>query len=500
MVIVNCLRVGNKNISNKKVIAIPFNKMQTKLKRYSFDSKMNLISKCSSRLMTNSDKITLKKDIKTFPWELEILASISLMADEWKYDQFNENSLKKYIQIISDHQVHFLTDSDSISLINGFGISMGMMQLHATENYLFKLYRYLYIFEFKNHSLDMKDHFLRKFEINYRNIINNARFIVLLIEWSQRNNQSLNMDKVFGYINPAVIDILSISRGEFQEKQKFFINNPNDFYAGMKVLFQFPFITFNEKLYLPNPHLLMRAITDSMLYRLTENNNAIRELIGNTVLESYLFHLFDTFSNYDEIYSELKYGHSTHHSKDLMIRKDDKCILFDSKSTVPPANLRKLEKSSYESHKKILVEHVVKMYKHIKEEFNIKYNPFDISIDIDNVFGIVVLLENSYFSRRELYKLAASQLNILLESEEYLFLISKIKLLSFYDIEAILFYENDIFEIISGIEKKEYYSLTFLNNLPNKISGKVIRKLKRDIDEAIINEHSNIKDLDYFTY
>lgn len=58
---------------------------------------------------------------------------------------------------------------------------------------------------------------------------------------------------------------------------------------------------------LPLPHCVTRAITDSLLYRLTDSNSKLRTLFEKNVLEDYLFDIINKSTLFDEVLKEQSY-------------------------------------------------------------------------------------------------------------------------------------------------------------------------------------------------
>lgn len=201
-----------------------------------------------------------------------------------------------------------------------------------------------------------------------------------------------------------------------------------------------------NSVYCPLPHLIGRAVTSSLLYRLTEGNDALRQTVGKEVLEHYLIRILMEAKVYDEIYPEKEYiaaKHTLEKTLDAMVRVGSDYLFFDCKMAVPSIGVRTYNENSYINEIGRLAENVEQIYKHLRIKFpKYKgYNPFigSPSIDIDNLWGIVVVLEDSFIRRNIVYDKVAEQLGVSKDSADYMWLVNHIKVASMYDIERFSF-------------------------------------------------------------
>ena len=87
---------------------------------------------------------------------------------------------------------------------------------------------------------------------------------------------------------------------------------------------------------MPLPHLLMRSVTSAMLYRITQNDNHLAELIGKEVLEPYLYRIILRSGLFDEVYPEQEYifHRNKNRSLDVLARKESHYIFLTVKCTL----------------------------------------------------------------------------------------------------------------------------------------------------------------------
>ena len=172
-----------------------------------------------------------------------------------------------------------------------------------------------------------------------------------------------------------------------------------DYIYCLRPSYSFPFVNYKDETYLPLPHLLLRASTTSLMFRLTDGNDALREVVGNEVLESYLFHILSNYSEFENIEKEIIYTKGklqNQRSADVMTSIGDQIICFDSKFFAPKVALRIFSEEAYAAELKRLGKAVKQMYEQIHNKFGVEYKPFDVPVNEDrsNIWGIVVVSEN----------------------------------------------------------------------------------------------------------
>ena len=218
------------------------------------------------------------------------------------------------------------------------------------------------------------------------------------------------------------------------------------------------------------PHLLLRSVTSSLLYRLTEDNNDLRDKIGKEVLEAYLLKIMKGSNVYDEVYGEktfIKEHNTEAKTLDVMVRDADEYIMLDSKASVPSIGLRVYDEESHRKELDKMVEKVVQIYKHLKiflPNYPL-YNPYAGAPTIaeSHLWGISVILEDNYIRRDLIYEKAALILKIDKDSDTYKWLVNHIKIASLYEIERYALNGRSLVEELKKqIKKGEPYNFSFL--------------------------------------
>ena len=280
---------------------------------------------------------------------------------------------------------------------------------------------------------------------------------------------------------------LSIQRSEFCKLIDIYAKDIYDYEFCVRPAYQFPFITEGDITYLPLPHLLYRATTSSLLYRLTENNQNLRSKIGKEVVETYLLQILTDSGAYEEVLPEKKYHVKgvEYSTPDVMVKNDSEYLFFESKSAVPSIGMRIFDSVAVDKYIKRLTEAIEQLYKQIKRFINRDYNFFRENTDASNVkehtWGVVTILEDAYVSRILIYERFSQIADIPLESEEYQWVINHIKVLSLYDVEKYAFIgESIINHIITLSEKKQPYDYSLTEAANKTIINQSLMAFKKE--------------------
>lgn len=484
------------------------------LKRYSFEEKMRICHKYSRDLIdVNGDIDVISLHEKIYPWELETFLLLSIKATpEYQFGDFNGKNINKFIRMINgirNYEHPSLVDRHGdISFADFFIVAAGLIQFDIQESKRYKMYRYNYIFNFINEKIDMKREFLNFYGTSYKDFLDFGSYLTLLY-----GSQLQISNKVVEYLAyekyPKVFEQLSISLEDYKDELDRITLKIEDYITCLRPSYKYPFIKKEESIYFPLPHLLGRAITSSLLYRITEGNAELRDKIGKEVLENYLIKILEEAEVYDEIYGEKEFE-MEHHNRartlDAMVREKDDYLLLDCKAAVPLIGLRLFEKKSHEQEIKRLTEKVEQVYKHLRiflPKYK-QYNPYvgTPEIDKEHLWGVTVVLEDSYIRRSLIYENAARKLNVEMDSAEYEWFTTHIKIASMYDIERFCFVGRSLVEGLKDqIEKGNVGDYAFSNyNLETyKISNENYKKFIKEQKNEYLKITKQLQDNGLFS-
>lgn len=480
------------------MVFLKYERIPLVLKRFSFDAKMEIAQQYSNKIMSIGSLIEANQlRGKWLPWELNTFALFSIFSiNEYNNQHFlNNYGKKRFFEImISIKEFQYgekPKDSSSSNFLRDFLILTGLTQFILQENKYVKYYRYSYFFNYSNEFVNMKSEFFKKFNQNYDEFLELSNIVNLFFPEDNSLQSLLNEDfhnliyKKFS----QVIKSLELDRQEFINLQSKLITEPRHYITSYNYLYTYPFIINQKKRYFPLPHTLTEAVTASLLTRLTAGNNNLRSLFGKHVLESYLTNIIN-FSGYiEECIEEYEYNFERNRQRtvDLMLRKENLALLIECKSIVPSRGLRNLNEDDIERTILRLSESMIQLYKNATMKFNKEYCPFPEhkSFELSNTFGIVIILEDNYIRREEVYKKVAQKLN--LGTSQYNHLCSNFKFISLYELELIIFGNWDLFELLeknkgnskswfdftiipAGINKEGFHTEleTFINELNKK--------------------------------
>ncbi len=433
---------------------LDFNKISSVLKRCSFESKMNTAQIYSRQLMIYSGAQGLSTK-RPLPWEIEAFVLFSVYSKEWKFDKLDNKNFFKIMNSIRDYIPPKLEQhKGNVNFLNWFKITAASTQFYSQQNYMFLFYRYNYYFSFQNNIIDMKTHFISKFDHEHYEFLIMAQSMWLALMSTP--------ETIFAAIMPLIyekyrnhISKIAISRNDYITQMENHSGSFEDFLYSFRPSYSYPFIEYKNSYYLPTPHLLFQAVSSSMMYRLTENDEELRRIIGKEVFESYLLKIINDSNEFDQVIPEQDYEINKEQKKtvDVMAIQGGTIVLFDRKSYVPKSKLRLISEDALESDISRIAKAIVQVYKHTrgkigKEYYYFEKNKDSINFD-DDIFGIVVIEEDGYLPEEETFNFAVDKLKI--NESEAQWLKGHIVVLSLYDLERILFTNQSI---ISYLRKK----------------------------------------------
>ena len=434
-----------------------------KLSHISFCEKMLYCFSSATRLM-ELDHLEILSNMNNtpLPWEIEAFAEMSILSKE--KDDTISNQIKTQvafndsINLIRNYLHPYLERlKGTTDFANAFMMVTSLLQFKPQENIINRLYRYSYLWSYKDEVIDMQSVFSEKYSgLQYNCFIELAQLVYFFLSNEFAKVNPTTRGTIYTYIirtHREAVKCLSITRDEYivrqLEKNK---NDLRNLVYGFNYLFPYPFVENNNNLYLPIPYLIIDAVTDSLLTRATNDDNHLREIVGKNVVQSYLEKILKESGVYDEVLPETTYHIRKNQidTPDVMIKQGNCFCFFDSKLSTPKLSLRQFEE---EDQRKTIAQYsknIIQLYSRIKEFLDKKYYPFSEKKDIKkgNAFGIVVVFENSFVSKREIYRGVFATLGITPESSEAKFIMSNIKLTDLTDIEQFAFSSFNIFNVL----------------------------------------------------
>ena len=469
------------------------------LEQYTLESKMLACQKFSSRIMSSSRVDMLKAYRENImPWELEAFSAYSIVYD--KDEATEELDVKTFFKVITLIR-NYWHDGLTVAEENGeyaevFMMISALQQFPVQGVYLQKLFRYHYFFTFQNGNINMRKVFLDKIGVNYEQLEEFA--FLLFLSYSkevQDEVTSLQIQKIIAKIFSckSVVQLLSIEKGEYKKKLNLLYDgNVINQYYGLKIQYQYPIISEKDFLYVPSPYLVINAVTESMLNRVTFKDDRLRRAIGKEVIENYLYDIVSQLNTVTWISHELSYqeGKNRILTSDVIAAEDDKVIFYDSKAFTPSLKLRKFDSNEIDKDIRIYAEDVIQIYNQIKNHLRGLFE-LDKKNKKNNIFGIVVVLEDAVVSRKKVYDKSFS----ILQEKENLsekdknYISSHIKVLPLRSVESMILQNTSLLpELLAQADKPErWYDYTYsASTIENGIIP-VYAQYERDIKSKVRN-------------
>lgn len=467
------------------------------LKNYTLESKLLTCQKYSSRIMSISEVDMSKAYSENImPWEIEAFAAYSIVYDAGEAkNELDGKTFSDCITLIRNYWHEGLSEAEK----NGrypetFMMISALQQFPVQGVFLQKLYRYHYFFTFRNKKINMREVLLEKLGITYEQLEEFAFMTFVLYSKEAQDTISgsqlqSTLSKVFS--DKEVMGILSIDVDEYRKELfSLYKDNVVDQYYGLKIQYVYPFVSGEKFTYLPSPYLVINAATESILNRVTYRDDNIRRTIGKEVIEKYVYDIISQLSTVTWITPEFEYycGKNKMLSSDVIAAEDGKVILYDTKAITPSLKLRKFDEGEIEKNIEIYAQDVVQIYKQINNYLQGLYQ-LDKDYCKDDIFGVVVVLEDAVVSRNKVYDKAYDILqedkSLFIEEKNYI--CSHIKVLPLRSIEGMILQNTSLLpEFILQLDKSEkWYDYTYSSPALNNGLIPSYAKYEEDIKRRI---------------
>lgn len=239
-----------------------------------------------------------------------------------------------------------------------------------------------------------------------------------------------------------VCTLLSINIDDYK-KQLEDLNGKSveDQFYGLKTQYIYPLIEKENIIYIPSPYLVINAVTESMLNRVTFGDEQLRREFGKEVIESYLYDIASQVKTVSWISKEIVYnvGHQEIRSPDVLVGEGEKMTFYDTKAFSPSLRLRSLDRTEIENDIARYAKNVIQLYKQIVNYLAGKFE-LDKHYEKKDIFGVVVVLEDAVVSRKKVYDKVFLELERTahLDDEEKRYIHSHIKVLPLREVETFM--------------------------------------------------------------
>lgn len=409
-----------------------------------------------------------------FPWSLETFVMLAMEAEEFGTDDFQKRNEKKAIKMFN---AIWHATSEALNYTCGeFGfVDIFLPLTLLSQNRCQEIdwitkYRFWYMFAHNTDVLPLKDIFEDRMGAPYEDFLLFGESLEIFF-LAQADNPKVSIPaESLQYLLverfPIIARKMLITREKYVELQQIYIQNSADPYKYVYSLcpsMQYPLVLKDNDIYFPLPHLMIQSVTSSLLYRVTENDNKLRRVIGKEILEKYLYDIIEQSDVYQKVFPEQLYikNRTETYSPDVLASQGEEILFLDSKSTVPSVGIRTLDLQAYENNIKIVGENISKLAKQIWE-FS-KYNPFGdgVSYDMKHHWGVVVVLEDSFIPRKHYYNKARECLTLDEDSDKWNWVLNHVKVASLYEVEKLSLSGYSVLDACKECFKEDPYSIAF---------------------------------------
>ena len=470
------------------------------LKRFSFEEKMRMatIESCKSIAFNNNIKKGFNK-IGVFPWVLETFVMLSMEANEYSNGNFKYNNERKFFKmcnaIWNATTIASETQCGKFSTVDLIITGTALTQFHLQESDTIKLFRFWKIFNNNTEPTKLKEVFIEKTGANYDDFLILGCILKELFRLQSEKDYAIKQKTLYYLLENKfknVSEYFLVCRENYVNLQKQLTKNSGDIYKYIYSLcpsYQYVLVENEGKIYFPLPHLINQCITSSLLCRITNGDNKLRDQIGKNILENYLYEIIKNSNIYEEVYQEQVYKSNGSNAKspDVLIKQGEDILFVDSKSTIPNIGIRLFDEKGFEDNIDIVADNIAKLYKQIK--LFEKYNPFkeEASFKKENHWGLVVVLEDAYINRKYYYEKAKQKLK-LGDEKEFEWIKNHLKVVSLYEVERVCLQEGSLIEAIKYGYKTDTYNFTFSDYkiISPGFKNKEFEAFKKDLNAKVI--------------
>ena len=374
------------------------------------------------------------------PWELNQYVALSATYCDGKEDYMPDSVFRKIINSFRESPPKKLPSTIQ-EIKNYLSFEIGTIQIPFQQDGIVLLFRYLFIMTYvdKCSKIDMGAEFEKCFGIRYEAVF---QFCLLTyfaaaenMEWGEFfyafcNNFSLMPNKKF----LKIISLFTKGRTSLAKTQgALFEFSTNGVGNALNLLEKHPFINMGNVLHLPLPYLLNHAATRHLFDRMMTISKGARAKVGKLVMEPYVLNLLTYAGCYRKVLPEFKYKYKGKEktSPDAWLITRDVNIFLEVKLAEAPSELRQTIKRDVQETYRLASKHVFQLFSRIKELCEVKGKT---GVNFNNTFGVVVLHEDSYAVREDIYNRCYNE-HPSLNEEEKNFIRDRIAIVGLYSIE-----------------------------------------------------------------
>ena len=418
-----------------------YDEINKPLSRTSFGSKMALAFSASTETMSINGQAEVEMLRTRFlPDEFEAFVLNSVVTKEYSDREMTKALFIDVMNAIRAYQPPEYYEKLKTDHLKWVLPTIGAVQFEPQQYLPFKLFRHHCLFTFANECVDVNKEFMDMFGSGFDEYAAIAYTFHALLSQKDYKLLSNYWDRI-SLIAPWFIEHLKLTREQYKNELNQFAHSSADYKYCLRPSYSYPFIEYENAVFLPTPHLLIQSITTAMMNRLTFGNDGLREKIGKHAFEGYLRKIICDSCLFDEIIPEYEYvkGKKT---LDILTRKGNIALLIDSKMFSPKVALRTYDERAYQKDAARIVKEMKQAYLHAHDRFDHEYNPF--SSAVEEVYALIVVYQEGYLDLGEIYRQTAQELSINEGTEEFTWLCQHVGFTEIANIERFLLTKTDI--------------------------------------------------------
>lgn len=433
--------------------------MEQTLLNYSWDAKMRVCGRYAGKVLCDGRRWQAA-DLKNrpTPWELNQFAAYAALYRDGTQSEIPDLVFLSMINVIRNRPPsRKMSSLDDIKKYLSFETAMVQFPYQQDAILIFFRYRYLLSFVDASHGIDMPALFKKTFGVDYSDV---AAFSVLVhlaatvgqywplfISDFCKKYKCRPSSRFF-----EIVEMFSIDREEYARKQDALFSLSTDGSANAENLMEiYPFLRMGNTRSLPLPYLLNQAMTRHLFDRLMKSNKGLRAKVGRWVMEPYLQWLFRRSGCYDAVDGSFQYRCSGQivDSPDVIVRQGELTVFVEVKLSEAPLVLRQANEVCIEKTLQLAAQFIYQLYARMNELCKGYAKP-RMEVESEKTFGIVVVHEDSYAVREDIYaRCFARHPELSVEDRE--FIRRRISFVGLYSVEQFCYSHRSI---VPALEKR----------------------------------------------
>jgi hypothetical protein len=386
-----------------------YRKIEKEVSKLSVKSRLKIVERLSKDRLGAFGPIIFPEDGEQFEfhtYEIGVVAMFSLIVDKYNISITNEETwLRKTIGIIKKQD--YLTeigDNNPRDLVT----ALAYMQAYLKQ-YIMLIYRSKFLYNYQSDDLDLKRIFFDTYKTDY------DEFLLLyscIFAYSKMDSKNKLLQVLEKY-TPQALSNLTISYDEFKSLYEPTYKLTDLTFINFNFLLRYPFIYYENELFIPFWPSVTYAITESLMFDITKKDEGLKAKIGKFAFEDYIYHITKTTMANSNlvILKEIVYNKEHKRTSDVMVVDNNNVLLVEAKFMNYRLSLRSFDIKSINYTEERMVDALLQVFKNIKSirQHEIQHN--NLPSEIDNILGVIVILDDYYLDVESIYNKAIMKIN-----------------------------------------------------------------------------------------